>query len=88
MRSRALYLVTLVLAPVVFSLSSSQLNAQSVEATAAKSDTSAASDSAKPAAENNDKEAPEKRKFRLRLGGISVGAGYSHFSGPYYYPYA
>jgi hypothetical protein len=39
--------------------------------------------------EENDKDAPaEKRKFRLRLGGVSVGAGYSHFSGPHYYPYA
>jgi hypothetical protein len=27
------------------------------------------------------------RRFRLRLGTISVGAGYSHFSGPGYYPY-
>jgi hypothetical protein len=39
--------------------------------------------------DNHDKDAPaEKRKFRLRLGGVSLGASYSHFSGPYYYPYA
>jgi hypothetical protein len=32
----------------------------------------------------------EKKNFRWRLGTVSVGAGYSHFSGPYYpcsYPY-
>lgn len=38
----------------------------------------------------NDFQAPEKRKLRLRFGGLAVGAGYSHFSGPFYpyrYPY-
>ncbi len=30
-----------------------------------------------------------KPKTRVRLAGVSVGAGYSHFSGPYYgYPYS
>ena len=48
-----------------------------------------AADAANSKEENHDKDAPaEKRKFRLRLGGVSLGAGYSHFSGPYYYPYA
>jgi hypothetical protein len=43
-------------------------------------------DSAKQDAEN---QVPaEKRKLRLRFGGFSVGAGYGHFSGPIYYPYA
>ena len=41
---------------------------------------------AKPEAAT-DSQAPEKRKRRLRFGGLAVGAGYSHFSGPYYYPY-
>ncbi len=35
-----------------------------------------------------DTQAPEKRKWHLRFGGLAVGAGYSHFSGPYFYPYA
>lgn len=30
----------------------------------------------------------EKHKVHFRLGTISVGAGYSHSSGPYYYPYS
>lgn len=30
---------------------------------------------------------PDKGKLHLRLGTVWVGAGYSHFSGPYYYPY-
>jgi len=35
-----------------------------------------------------DSEAPaEKPKLHLRLGTVSLGAGYSHDSGPYYYPY-
>jgi hypothetical protein len=39
--------------------------------------------------ENSDSEVPpEKRKFRLRFGGVAIGAGYSHFSGPLYYPYS
>jgi hypothetical protein len=32
--------------------------------------------------------AGEDRKTHVRLGGFSIGAGYSHYSGPYYYdPY-
>lgn len=30
---------------------------------------------------------PKGHKYRLRLGGIAIGAGYSHFSGPFW-PYA
>jgi hypothetical protein len=43
-------------------------------------------DSAK---QNAESETPaEKHRLHLRLGTISIGAGYSHFSGPYYpYPY-
>jgi hypothetical protein len=42
-------------------------------------------DSAK---QNPESELPaEKHRLRLRLGAISVGAEYSHFSGPYY-PYS
>ena len=54
--------------------------------------TSATTKSLEPAAQvskdETDSQVPaEKRKLRLRLGGISVGAGYSRFSGPLYYPY-
>lgn len=37
-----------------------------------------------------DSQPPEKRKLRLRFGGLAGGAGYSHFFGPIYpygYPY-
>ncbi len=36
---------------------------------------------------NKKDNAERNHKFRVRLGTISVGAGYSHFSGPIYYPY-
>ncbi len=39
---------------------------------------------------DSDSQPSEKRKLRLRFGGLAVGAGYSHFSGPIYpygYPY-
>jgi hypothetical protein len=94
MRNRVLSLVALVLALVPVSLLA-QSGEQSVEPASAKAESTEA---AAPVADetkskqdinDNDKDAPaEKRKFHLRLGGISVGAGYRHFSGPYYYPYA
>jgi hypothetical protein len=92
MRSRVLSLVALVLALVPAPLFA-QSGEQSVEPASAQAGTTEAAaplaDEAKAKQEISDKDAPaEKRKFRLRLGGISVGAGYSHFSGPYYYPYA
>ena len=92
MRSRVLSLVALVLTLVPASLLA-QSGEQSVEPASAKAGTtdavSAVADEPKSTQESNDKDAPaEKREFRLRLGGVSVGAGYSHFSGPYYYPYA
>jgi hypothetical protein len=48
---------------------------------------------AEPAQESSKRDAEnqipdEKRKLRLRFGGIWVGAGYSHVSGPLYYPYS
>lgn len=37
---------------------------------------------------DKEKEAsPGNHKYRVRLGGIAIGAGYSHFSGPFW-PYA
>jgi hypothetical protein len=36
---------------------------------------------------NSQQDTSEKRKWRLHLGGVAVGAGYSHFSGPIY-PYS
>jgi hypothetical protein len=93
MRSRMLFLVTLLFLFGCVSLFHVPLMAQTSEPDSAKSENSdtavPAADAAKPAADSNDKDAaPEKRKFRFRLGGISVGAGYTHFSGPYYYPNA
>jgi hypothetical protein len=49
-----------------------------------------------PPSDSKSREDPTvqvSHKSRVRLGGITVGAGYSHFSGPYYpyrywYPYA
>lgn len=61
---------------------------------AAKAPTSAAGEAVSPQdstkKDNNDEtaQAPEKRKLRLRLGGFSVGASYTHYSGPVYFPYA
>jgi hypothetical protein len=40
--------------------------------------------------EKSQADAVDKRTWRLRLSGVSVGAGYTHFSGPiypYYYPF-
>jgi hypothetical protein len=92
MRPRVLSLVVLVLALVPVSLLA-QSGEQSVQPASAKPESNEAvapvANETKPKQESSDKDAPaEKRKFRLRLGGVSVGAGYSHFSGPYYYPYA
>jgi hypothetical protein len=91
MRWRVLCLVTL------FALGcAAVLKAQSTEAAPAKSETSdaisPAAEASNSASEKGDKDSSsEKRKWRLRLGGVSVGAGYTHFSGPIYpyaYPYA
>lgn len=92
MRPRVLSLVALLFVLVPASLLA-QAGEQSVEPVSAKAGTTETAtleaEDAKLKQESSDKDAPaEKRKFRLRLGGISVGAGYSHFSGPYYYPYA
>ena len=92
MRSRVLGVVALVFALVPASLLA-QAGEQSVEPVSAKAGTTEpatpVAEDAKSKQESSDKDASaEKRKFRLRLGGVSVGAGYSHFSGPYYYPYA
>jgi hypothetical protein len=91
MRDRVLGLAALLffLTPLIlFAQSTEQPTEPSTATTSASG--AAAPDAAQPSKENsNDKEAPtEKRKFRLRVGGVSVGASYSHFSGPYYYPYA
>ena len=51
----------------------------------AKATESTTPDSSK---QNADNIPAEKHKVHFRLGTISLGAGYSHFSGPYYYPYS
>jgi len=93
MRSRILFLVTLLFLFGCIGVFSVPLKAQASEPDSVKNENSdaaaPAADAAKTAADENEKDAaPEKSKFRFRLGGISVGAGYTHFSGPYYYPYA
>jgi hypothetical protein len=91
MHSRAICLVTLLGGLGLASLTSMPLNAQSAESSSVKGETQdvTAGNTAKSSEQNTDQDAtPEKRKFHWRLGGVSVGAGYSHFSGPYYSPYA
>ena len=92
MRPRVLCLVALVLTVVPVSLLA-QAGEQSVEPASEKPESIEAvapvANETKSKQESSDKDSPaEKRKFRLRLGGVSVGAGYSYFSAPYYYPYA
>jgi PEGA domain len=91
MHSRVLGLVTLLSGLLVAAVLSPRLNAQSTSSSVQSEaqDVSTTTDPSQPTAQNEDKDSgPEKRKWRLRLGGISVGAGYSHFSGPIYPPYA
>jgi len=61
-------------------------------ASAPQSEKSSAVEPANDArAEHSQKEDSGKHKLHFRLGGVAVGAGYSHFSGPFYpysYPYA
>lgn len=45
-------------------------------------------DSTKKDNNNATAQAPEKHKLRSHLGGFSIAAGYRHYSGPVYYPYA
>jgi hypothetical protein len=52
----------------------------------AKATESTTPDSSKQNADNANP--PEKHKVHFRLGTISLAAGYSHSSGPYYYPYS
>ena len=92
MRPRVLCLVALLFTLVPTSLLG-QAGEQSLPPAPAKPESTEAvapvANETKSKKDSSDKDAPaEKRKFRLRLGGVSVGAGYSYFSGPYYYPYA
>ncbi len=91
MHSRVLCLVTLLSGLLAAAVLSTWLNAQSTSSSvqSGAQDVSTTTDTSPPTAQNEDKDSgPEKRKWCLRLGGISVGAGYSHFSGPIYPPYA
>lgn len=86
MRRRVLSLVVVALSLVPVSLLA-QSEKQSVEPVSVKPENAEAAlpaaEDAKSKQESGDKDAlAEKRKFQLRLGGVSVGAGYSHFSGP------
>jgi hypothetical protein len=99
MRNFALWIATLLLGSA---FSVTRLHAQADQSTGTASDRGASatsqaanSDQANAAQVDNpsgkDKSAKEstadKGKLHLRLGTVWVGAGYSHFSGPYYYPY-
>jgi PEGA domain len=93
MRSRVLVPVTLFLATLWSLNLLGQSSApdhgtqDSAASTPAKAAPPTAQDSSK---QNAESELPvEQRKVHFHLGTISVGAGYSHFSGsPYYYPYS
>ena len=67
--------------------------AQQGTAVSAGSDSSKQAGEQTPAAREPDnynkdqKDAKAPRKMHVRLGTISLGLGYSSFSGPYYYPY-
>jgi len=92
MRPRVLCLVALLFTLVPTSLLG-QAGEQSLPPAPAKPESTEAvapvANETKSKKDSSDKDSPaEKRKFRLRLGGVSVGAGYSYLSGPYYYPYA
>src|SRR6266436_5977518 len=56
---------------------------------ASTSDTSTPSEPARQqkAGKKADSTASEKGKWHLRLGTVSVGASYSYFAGPFFYPY-
>jgi hypothetical protein len=99
MRNFAPWIATLLLGSA---FSVTRLHAQADQSTGTASDRGASatsqaanSDQANAAQVDNpsgkDKSAKEstadKGKLHLRLGTVWVGAGYSHFSGSYYYPY-
>ena len=56
-------------------------------APAASAPTAKIEQSAEPQPGKSPQGTSDKRKWHLRLGGVAVGAGYSHFSGPIY-PYS
>ena len=71
---------------------SSEIKKPDAAPTAAESGTASSTKAAESSSDQKDfdSQTPEKRKLRLRFGGLAVGAGYSHFSGPIYpygYPY-
>lgn len=85
------FLLGLFLLTVVTSSTSSSAQTSSGPAPAASQATTPEPPAAKETALNKDDKKNNDdrgRKLHLRLGMISLGAGYSHFSGPGYYPYA
>ena len=87
--------LVLLAAALVFSQEpASQASASQAQksASAPSLENSSAAQSAKDTApEQSQNDNSEKHKLHFRLGGVAVGAGYSHFSGPFYpysYPYA
>jgi hypothetical protein len=100
MRNRVLWLATLLVSLLFSVWLNAQANestaSESDSAQKASAATQTQESDAATAPKVDDQTAKEKAqkepdtdkgKLRLRLGTVWVGAGYSHFSGPYYYPY-
>jgi hypothetical protein len=103
MRNRALWLATLFLAIALSGLkvhaqadeassstgdTAQQKSNPTQTQTPDKASAATAVDPAEKEKPQKESDAPaDKGKLHLRLGTVWVGGGYSHFSGPYYYPY-
>jgi hypothetical protein len=84
MRILGLFLGFLFVSSVVSSVVA-QVTLQPTSSVASQTDSSSATTEAKT--EKDDGGSGGEHKLHLRLGMIALGAGYSHFSGPGYYPY-
>lgn len=103
MRNRALWLATLFLGIALSGLkvhaqadeassstgdTAQQKSNATQTQTPDKASAATAVDPAEKEKPQKESDAPaDKGKLHLRLGTVWVGGGYSHFSGPYYYPY-
>lgn len=93
MAARVLLLITLLASPAMLAWAIPQQASTTVQqetAVSAVPDSSKQGEQAPAAPKTDDKVqngAKLRQKFHLRLGTISLGLGYSYFSGPYYYPY-
>ena len=95
MAARVLLLISLLTGPAMLAWAIPRQAATTVQEEAA---ISAASDASKQAGDqtpaapqtdpNEKKDAKPQHNIHVRLGTVSMGLGYSYFSGPYYYPYS